>query len=91
MHSTAETKADSSTEVSITDDGTGIPRHNLPRIFDPFFTSKLGAGSSGLGLYIAHNIVCGVLNGKIEVESVIGSGTTFRIVLPSTLQSEVFG
>ncbi|MFZ6775277.1 ATP-binding protein [Undibacterium sp. Ji83W] len=91
IHITAHCKADSSAEISITDNGTGIPPHNLQRIFDPFFTSKLGAGSSGLGLYIVHNIVCGVLNGKIEVESVVGNGTTFRIVLPSCIQSEVLG
>lgn len=79
---TAKSINDTYVELDIGDNGTGIPANNLQRIFDPFFTSKLGAGSSGLGLYIVHNIVCGVLNGKIEVESEIGAGTRFKIILP---------
>ena len=69
-------------ELRIRDDGVGIPANNLNRIFDPFFTTKLGAGGSGLGLNITHNIVTGVLGGRIRVQSEVGVGTTFIISLP---------
>jgi signal transduction histidine kinase len=64
------------------DDGKGIARENLSRIFDPFFTTRMGQGGSGLGLNIAHNIVTGMLGGRIDVASVVGEGTIFTIELP---------
>lgn len=69
-------------ELTVKDDGVGIPAANLGRIFDPFFTTKLGAGGSGLGLNITHNIVTGILGGRIRVQSQVGSGTTFILTLP---------
>jgi signal transduction histidine kinase len=68
--------------IVISDDGIGIPAANLPRIYDPFFTTRMGAGGSGLGLYITHNIVTGVLGGHIEVVSKVGHGTRFTLRLP---------
>ena len=68
--------------ISVTDDGVGIPRYNLPRVFDPFFTTKLGQGGSGLGLHIAHNIVTGMLGGRIQVRSEAGQGSEFCVELP---------
>ncbi len=74
--------------VEISDTGPGIPAHVLPRIFDPFFTTKpIGAGT-GLGLSICHGIVTSV-GGEIEVDSVIGRGSTFRVVLPADAEAEV--
>ncbi|MGV7211433.1 ATP-binding protein [Oxalobacteraceae bacterium A2-2] len=67
--------------LSFGDDGAGIPAANLARIYDPFFTTRLGEGS-GLGLYIIHNIVTGVLGGRIDVHSTEGKGTTFILLLP---------
>ncbi|KRB84635.1 PAS domain S-box protein [Noviherbaspirillum sp. Root189] len=69
-------------ELTVHDDGVGIPSANLGRIFDPFFTTKLGAGGSGLGLNITHNIVTGVLGGRIRVQSEVGVGSTFILSLP---------
>jgi PAS domain S-box-containing protein len=69
-------------DLAVTDDGVGIPSGNLNRIFDPFFTTKLGAGGSGLGLNIAHNIVTGILGGRLRVQSEVGTGSTFIITLP---------
>jgi PAS domain S-box-containing protein len=69
-------------EFVIRDDGVGIPAANMNRIFDPFFTTKLGAGGSGLGLNITHNIVTGVLGGRIRVLSEVGTGTTLVLTLP---------
>lgn len=66
----------------VSDNGAGIPATVLPRIFDPFFTTKLGSGGSGLGLHIVYAIVTRVLGGAITVESAIGQGARFSIVLP---------
>jgi signal transduction histidine kinase len=69
-------------ELTVSDDGVGIPAANINRIFDPFFTTKLGAGGSGLGLNIAHNIVTGILGGRIRVQSTEGDGASFLLALP---------
>ncbi|MDR3635892.1 MAG: ATP-binding protein [Isosphaeraceae bacterium] len=67
--------------VEIADDGCGIPAEKMPKIFDPFFTTKpLGRGT-GLGLSLSHGIISDH-GGRIEVESTVGAGTRFRIVLP---------
>jgi len=67
-------------EMVIRDDGIGIPDEHLAHIFEPFYTTK-EAGGSGLGLAISQNIV-ERHGGDIQVKSVVGEGTTFRIVLP---------
>jgi len=66
----------------VRDDGVGISPANLPRVFDPFFTTTLGQGRSGLGLHIAYNHVTTVLGGTIEVESVLKEGTSFKLAFP---------
>jgi len=68
-------------EISIIDTGCGIPEENLQRIFDPFFTTKEVGKGTGLGLSISYGIVT-AHGGTIEVESRVGTGTTFRIYLP---------
>ncbi|MEC4721065.1 PAS domain S-box protein [Noviherbaspirillum sp. CPCC 100848] len=78
----AEMAGDGWIEITVADDGVGIPQANLNRIFDPFFTTKLGAGGSGLGLNITHNIVTGILGGRIRVHSELGMGTTFVLSMP---------
>jgi signal transduction histidine kinase len=65
--------------VSVTDTGGGIPEEQLNRIFEPFFTTK--KKGSGLGLMIVQRIVR-AHDGRIELESQVGRGTTFRIWLP---------
>ncbi|MBK8387344.1 MAG: PAS domain S-box protein [Candidatus Accumulibacter sp.] len=69
------------------DNGTGIPEPILNRIFEPFFTTRLGCGGSGLGLYIAYNLVTGVLGGTVAVRSQPGQGTVFDLVLPMVAPS----
>lgn len=78
----ARNSAEGWVEITLRDDGIGIPSSNLTRIFDPFFTTKLGAGGSGLGLNITHNIVSGILGGRVRVQSAVGTGTTFTLTLP---------
>ena len=65
--------------VSVTDTGGGIPQEQINRIFEPFYTTK--KKGSGLGLMIVQRIVR-AHNGRIELESNVGRGTTFRIWLP---------
>jgi PAS domain S-box-containing protein len=77
--------------LSLSDDGRGIPEGVLPRIFDPFFTTKLGSGGSGLGLNIAHNMVTGILGGRIAVNSEVGKGTSFTITVPLNAPNGVNG
>jgi PAS domain S-box-containing protein len=69
-------------ELCLSDDGIGITPDNLKHIYDPFFTTKMGSGGTGLGLNIAHNIMSGVLGGKIGVQSEVGQGTKFTLTLP---------
>jgi len=68
--------------VSITDTGTGIPPEYHDRLFTPFFTTKPRGQGTGLGLYIVKQIVED-LGGRIEVRSLVGEGTTFRLHLPA--------
>jgi PAS domain S-box-containing protein len=68
--------------VQVRDAGRGIQKADLHRVFEPFFTTRLGQGGSGLGLHIAHSIVTGVLGGSIDVSSEAGSGATFTLTLP---------
>jgi len=65
--------------VSVADTGGGIPQEQINRIFEPFYTTK--KKGSGLGLMIVQRIVR-AHNGRIELESNVGRGTTFRVWLP---------
>ncbi|HSW06419.1 ATP-binding protein [Aquabacterium sp.] len=68
--------------LRLADNGRGIAERDLGRVFDPFFTTRLGQGGSGLGLHIVYTLVTEVLGGRIEVHSTEGSGTEFVIDLP---------
>ncbi|MFZ6819931.1 sensor histidine kinase [Undibacterium sp. Ji22W] len=69
-------------QIQFSDNGAGIQAQNLDKIFDPFFTTKFGQGGSGLGLNICYNIVSGLLRGQISVQSEVGVGTRFVLLLP---------
>ncbi len=67
--------------VSVTDNGCGMTPEIQDRVFDQFFTTKEVGRGTGQGLAIAHNLVTG-LGGRIEIDSELGVGTTFTLVLP---------
>lgn len=73
---------DAGARIIVADDGNGIATAHLARIFDPFYTTRLGTGGSGLGLSIVYNLVTGVLGGHIRVESNVDKGTRFSVDLP---------
>ncbi|MFN7973037.1 MAG: ATP-binding protein [Acidobacteriota bacterium] len=67
--------------VTIADTGCGISPENVGKVFDPFFTTKDPGQGTGLGLSVSHELVESQ-GGSIEVDSVVGSGTQFTVVLP---------
>jgi len=70
-------------KIEIADNGIGISEEDIPHIFEPFFSTKQDASGIGLGLPIVHGIVQNH-QGKIQVKSEIGVGTTFSILFPLT-------
>ena len=71
------------------DNGRGVSQTQLEKLFDPFFTTKRDQGGSGLGTHITLNLVKQTLNGEIEVNSEEGSGLSYMIRFPKTLQQTV--
>jgi signal transduction histidine kinase len=69
-------------EITVRDNGTGIPPEVKDKIFNPFFTTKPAGEGTGLGLSISHDIIVKQHGGSIEVETVPGEYTEFRIILP---------
>lgn len=73
--------------ISVKDDGEGISSEAMNHLFEPFFSTRIDRGGSGLGLYITSFIVT-EHKGRMEVESGIGAGTTVRVFLPPTEPTE---
>ncbi len=69
-------------KMTLRDDGIGMTPEVARRAFDPFFTTSLGSGGTGLGLFIAHNAVTNVLGGSIVLHSRPGEGASFTLRLP---------
>jgi signal transduction histidine kinase len=76
------TDAGDAVEVSVEDNGTGIPAESLEQIFEPFFTTKGRDSGTGLGLSISQQIV-EEHGGRIEVTSELGRGSCFKVRLPT--------
>lgn len=70
--------------IEYADDGRGIEAEVLPHIFEQFYTTKRGEGGSGLGMYIARQLVEESLGGSIECQSTLGVGTRFTVKFPRT-------
>ena len=79
--STRENQDTDDIEIAFSDTGTGISEENIKRIFDPFFTTKDVGHGTGLGLAISYGLVRSH-KGSILVESEVGHGTTFTVILP---------
>jgi signal transduction histidine kinase len=73
---------DSMVALRFADTGVGIPEDILPKILDPFFTTKEQGTGTGLGLSVSYGII-ERHRGRLEVKSKVGKGTTFTVKLPS--------
>lgn len=80
-HRGRDDQGNDSLMLEFVDTGFGIPNHELQKIFDPFYTTKEAGKGTGLGLSLSYNIVK-QFKGDIKVESEIGKGTTFTVILP---------
>ena len=69
-------------EIKFSDDGCGMSPEVQRQAFDPFFTTRRNEGGTGLGLHIVYNLVTQQLGGRMMLESRVGLGTTFRIIMP---------
>jgi signal transduction histidine kinase len=65
-----------------TDNGCGIAADALPRVFEPFYTTRVGEGARGLGLTIVLNAVQAILKGSVRLDSTPGDGVRFTFRLP---------
>ncbi|WP_416221174.1 ATP-binding protein [Rhodopseudomonas palustris] len=71
-------------EIVFADNGAGMTPDVQRQAFDPFFTTRRNEGGTGLGLHIVYNLVTQQLGGRMMLESRVGQGTTFRIIMPRT-------
>jgi len=76
-------------QVEVRDTGTGILKSEIPKIFEPFYTTKAGRRGIGLGLAIAKKFI-EAHGGRIEVESLLGAGTRFTVKLPLAVAEEAW-
>ena len=82
LHISAQVLAADLIELTVSDNGHGMPREVQRRAFDPFFSTKLGQGGTGLGLSIVHNAATTLLGGSVQLSSQPGKGTRFTFKLP---------
>jgi signal transduction histidine kinase len=75
-------------EINFADDGAGMTPDVQRQAFDPFFTTRRNEGGTGLGLHIVYNLVTQQLGGRMMLESRLGQGTTFRIIMPRVAKGE---
>jgi two-component system NtrC family sensor kinase len=82
----AQQEGKNSISITFTDDGCGIPKEDINRVFEPFFSTKTGQGGTGLGLSITYNLVQEI-KGKISVQSELGKGTSFIVQIPLNIKN----
>lgn len=86
---TISTRKDSGfVELTVSDNGPGIPEENIDKIYNPFFTTKEVGRGTGQGLALVHSAVVDRHSGSIKVETAAGKGTAFRIALPISQASQ---
>lgn len=72
--------------ISVEDNGIGIPKQNMSKIFDPFFSTKPVGSGTGLGLSITDKIINDLHKGKIDVHSEVDKGTIFKLMIPKEIK-----
>ncbi|MBA5690279.1 hybrid sensor histidine kinase/response regulator [Rugamonas apoptosis] len=70
-------------ELEYRDNGVGIAPELQHKVFEPFYTTRLGQGGSGLGMFIVHNLTHGTLRGEIRIHSQLGAGVAVTLTLPA--------
>jgi len=75
------TASDGRAFIEVRDNGPGMPRDDLRRLTQPYFTTRAGAGAMGLGLFLARGVV-EQHRGTLEIDSALGVGTQVRVLLP---------
>jgi signal transduction histidine kinase len=78
----AKPRGSDDVEIIFADNGRGMTPDVQRQAFDPFFTTRRNEGGTGLGLHIVYNLVTQQLGGRMMLESRLGQGTTFRIIMP---------
>jgi signal transduction histidine kinase len=71
-------------EIAFSDNGCGMSEEVLKKVFDPFFTTRMGQGNTGLGMSAVYNIATSLLGGQVDVRSIPGVGTTVTLLVPKT-------
>jgi signal transduction histidine kinase len=82
----ARPRAPGNIELIFADNGAGMTPEVQRQAFDPFFTTRRNEGGTGLGLHIVYTLVTQQFGGRIALDSRLGQGTTFRIIMPTTAQ-----
>src|SRR6185436_9580971 len=85
---TARARGSDDVEIIFADNGAGMTPDVQRQAFDPFFTTRRNEGGTGLGLHIVYNLVTQQLGGRMMLESRLGQGTTFRIIMPRVAKGE---
>jgi signal transduction histidine kinase len=80
----AKPRGQDDVEIIFADNGAGMTPDVQRQAFDPFFTTRRSEGGTGLGLHIVYNLVTQQLGGRMMLDSRLGQGTTFRIIMPKT-------
>ena len=88
---TARARGADDVEIIFADDGAGMTPDVQRQAFDPFFTTRRNEGGTGLGLHIVYNLVTQQLGGRMMLESRVGQGTTFRIIMPRIAKGQPAG
>jgi signal transduction histidine kinase len=84
----ARARGSDDVEIIFADNGAGMTPDVQRQAFDPFFTTRRNEGGTGLGLHIVYNLVTQQLGGRMMLESRLGQGTTFRIIMPKVAKGE---
>jgi signal transduction histidine kinase len=83
---TAKSRGNDYVEIAFADNGAGMTPDVQRQAFDPFFTTRRNEGGTGLGLHIVYNLVTQQLGGRMMLDSKLGQGTTFRIIMPRAVK-----